>query len=278
MKPADSPFLDMFTPSAGPGDASLDGDELVLSDVVVRDKFSQVESTVDVRYRFDEAAQGLGLVTSTTVAQAPLLKRWFASLVPQLAQWWRGTALVPIAQANPDLQTQFEAPLMGPVQGVSLVRGWAFDTLPGETIDLVELFIDGVRNTNIPCCSPRQDVANANPGFPAANTLNSGWGLTINWGDLSAGDHSTQIQVTSSTGEEALLDPRTVTVVKLGDFPFIDDFDISAASVSIDGQDIVLTGVIVQDKATQALANITLRLRWSEAAQALTIISAAPVS
>ena len=86
-----------------------------------------------------------------------------------------------------------------------------------------------------------------------------------------------QIQVTSSTGEEALLDPRTVTVVKLDDFPFIDDFDVSAASVSIDGQDIVLTGVIVRDKASQQLANITLRLRWSEPDQALTVISAVPV-
>ena len=127
-----------------------------------------------MRYRFDEATQGLGLIDSTTVAQAPLLKRWFASLEQRLNHWWSHTSLVPFAQANPDLQTQFEAPLVGPVQGVSLMRGWTFDTLPGETIDLVELFIDGVRNTNIPCCSPRQDVANANPGFPAANTLNSG--------------------------------------------------------------------------------------------------------
>ena len=276
VKPADSVFLsnlDLSTASA-----SLSGEALVLSDVVVTDSFTQLPSTVDVRYRFDESSQGLALVESMTVAQVHSLKRWFASVEQNLNQWWQGTSLVSAAFANPDLQTEFEAPGVGPVQGVSLVRGWAFDTLPGETIDLVELFIDGVRNTKIPCCSVRQDVTNANPGFPAANTLNSGWGLTLNWGNLSAGAHNTQVRFTSSTGEVAMSDTRMVTVVKLGNFAFIDDFDVSAASVSIDGQDIVLTGVIVQDKATQQLANITLRLRWTPATQGLAIISAAPVS
>ena len=278
IKPANSPFLDMFVPSPFDFDASLSDGGLVLRDVFVRDKFTQVESLVDVRYLFDETTQGLGLVEST-VAQAPLLKRWYASLERQLVHWWSEvTLLVPVHADITSSTASFEAPLIGPVQGISLVRGWSFDTLPGETIDLVELLIDGVLNTTIPCCSERQDVANANPSFPPANTLNSGWGLTLNWGDLSAGDHTVQIQLTSSTGQEFPLGTRTVMVVKLGDFPFIDDFDVSAASVSIDEQDIVLTGVIVQDKATKALANITLRLRWSEPAQALTIISAAPVS
>ena len=42
------------------------------------------------------------------------------------------------------------------------------------------------------------------------NALLSGWGLTLNWGDLTAGAGTAQIQFECATGETVLSDTRTV--------------------------------------------------------------------
>ena len=256
VKLGDFPFLDLFDLSnATVGKA---GQELTLSGVQVRDKDSQAEKTVDATFQWMRAAQGFQLTDSTTLAQLTpppsLLAAWWETL----QHWFRGAALIPHALANPGLMHTFESPTNGPVSGITLVRGWAFETEASEGIEGVELFIDGQLNTTIACCSEREDVQAAFPQFPAPNTLNSGWGLTLNWGDLPAGEHEAQVVISSTTGGSVLSPVRTVSVIKPGGFSFLDSLDISMAVVTLDGQDVVLSGVVVEDSASEATATINL--------------------
>jgi hypothetical protein len=73
----------------------------------------------------------------------------------------------------------------------------------------------------------------------------------------------------------SLTETHTVHVVRIGGFAFVDQFDLTAATARIEGEEIVLTGVRVRDKATQQTRAITVRLRWSLASQALTIVESA---
>ena len=57
------------------------------------------------------------------------------------------------------VRATFEGPGDGDnVAGVQIVRGWTFSDVASATITPVNLFIDSVLNTVIPCCSERQDM------------------------------------------------------------------------------------------------------------------------
>ena len=116
------------------------------------------------------------------------------------------------------------------------------------------------------CCSERTDVRAAFPTFPAANTLNSGWGLTKNWGNETSGPHTLRVEIVSTSGA-VFSTSRTVTVVKPGDFGFLDQFMLSGATAAILGQQVQLAGVQIRDKATQATATVDLAYAWQAPSQ-----------
>jgi len=66
-----------------------------------------------------------------------------------------------------------------------------------------------------------------------------------------------------------------VTVVKPGGFEFLDQFDLSGATARIEGEEIVVSGVQVRDKATRQTRVVSVRLRWFQSSQALGIVAAA---
>lgn len=134
----------------------------------------------------------------------------------------------------------------------------------------VRLMIDGIPSSTIPCCSQRSDVAAGYPG--SANALNSGWGFTINYGNLSAGFHSIGVRLGNSMGASLTVN-HEVIVVQVGGFEFLDQFDLSAATAQIQGEEIVLSGVQVRDKATQQTRVVTVRLRWFERSQSLGVVA-----
>ena len=166
--------------------------------------------------------------------------------------------------------------MAGPVGGVDLVRGWGYEQAPAEALDTIRFFIDNVENAPVVCCSPRPDVAAA---FPAdVNALLSGWGLTLNWGNLTAGAHTAHLEYESTTGETVVSDTRTIIVVKPGGFGFLSAVSLTGAAVSLDGEEIVLSGVTVTEAGTGNTAQVTLRLRWDIGAQALRLVSAITTS
>ena len=170
------------------------------------------------------------------------------------------------------IRAALESPENGQAaSGIAIIRGWAFATRAGVQISSVELFIDGVRSGNIPCCSERADVRAAFPQFPATNTLNSGWGITVNWGIVSSGSHTVRVDVKTTAGE-SFSAASMVTVVKPGDFEFLDQFDLSGAFVGSDDQDIVVEEAQIRDKATGQLKLINARFRWEENCQCLGMV------
>src|SRR5262249_52340527 len=156
---------------------------------------------------------------------------------------------------------------------VALVRGWAFATQTDVRIASVELFIDGQSEGEIPCCSERPDVQGAFPALPPTNTLHSGWGVTINWGRFDSGIHTIQVRIKNTAGDVFLSEIRTISVVRIGDSEFVDQFNLSDATTHLEGGEIVVTGIQVRDKASGQAQVVTLRLRWSQSAQAFRVVA-----
>jgi hypothetical protein len=88
----------------------------------------------------------------------------------------------------------------------------------------IEIFVDDVFRRNIACCTVRAEVQAALP--TDANAGNSGFGLTVNWGELAAGSHTIRVEIRPTAGASIVIDTRTITVVKLGDFSFLNQFAI----------------------------------------------------
>ena len=97
---------------------------------------------------------------------------------------------------------------------------------PGEPIESVRLFIDWALDTEMECCLKRQDVQDAFPEYSATNTLSIGWALIKNWGTEASGPHIVRVDITSTSGE-VFSQSRTVTMVKPGDFEFLDQFVVN---------------------------------------------------
>lgn len=164
-----------------------------------------------------------------------------------------------------------ESPEAGVVGGVQIVRGWAFATEPGEVITRVDLVVNGEPGLSIPCCGARADVAADYPEYPSAVTLQSGWGLTLNWSLFPPGPHIVQVEIATNHGALWTSEPRTIEVIKLGGFEFIDQLSLADASVRRDGDEIVLEGVRVRDHASGQEQVLTLRLRWDFVSQSLVV-------
>jgi hypothetical protein len=267
VKPGNFEFLDLF--SLAQATALIDGDELVLEGVTVRDKATQQQKTIDAHYRWSSSSQSFGLIQSPTLAQSSPAPSLFAAWWSALLTGLKG--LTTPTQASPGVIAAFESPEASQLAaGVGVVRGWAFSDTASATITEVRLVIDGTAAGTVPCCSARGDVAAAYPGI--ATALNSGWGAVFNYGILNAGPHTFGVQITDSTGA-TFSAPHGVTVVKLGEFEFLDQCTLSGATAQLQGEDIVLSGVQVRDKATQQSKIITIRVRWLQSAQALGIVA-----
>jgi len=176
------------------------------------------------------------------------------------------------AYAAPSVVAAFEGPEASQIAaGIGVVRGWAFAETPGAAITEVRLVIDGLAYGALPCCSARGDIAAAYPNNSQA--LNSGWGATFNYGLLSPGLHTFGVQITDSAGA-TFSETHGVTVVTIGGFEFLDRCTLTDATVRIEGEDVVLEGVQIRDKASQQTRVITVRLRWLSNTQALSIVDA----
>ena len=271
VKAGNFEFLDQFSLSGAT--ARIEGDQLVVEGVVVRDKASQQKKLVNARYRWFTSSQSLQTVEAVTTATISSLRSFFTEMFTSLSARVLRLSGATTAQAAPGIGQSFESPEVNQVvAGIGVIRGWAFTDTPGTSLNEVRLVIDGMPSSFIPCCSARGDVAAAFPANP--NALNSGWGFTINYGNLPTGFHTIGIRFGDSTGA-SLTDDHGVTVVKIGGFEFLDQFNLAGATVQIQGEEMVLSGVQVRDKASQQTRVVTVRLRWLQSAQALGIVAAA---
>lgn len=116
--------------------------------------------------------------------------------------------------------------------GVSLVRGWAFTTIPGASIDtLVEVFVDGELILQAPCCSNRADVRNV---FPQAPLL-TGFGGVLNYDNLAPGSHAMAVVVSSSVGEQTTLLTTFAVIRPSASFTFLDSVQFANGAACVLG-------------------------------------------
>ena len=151
--------------------------------------------------------------------------------------------------------------------GVTAISGWTYST---EGADVsVKLRLNGETGEVIPCCGPRSDVEAALSDAPP----NSGFGLLYNYGNLPAGVHTVGVEV-SAAGEETMVIDHAVTVVVPADSEFLSAVDLSGASASIEGDNIVVSGVEVTDKDSGDTMTISVDLNYKTGLQSFQITEA----
>lgn len=271
VRPGSTSFVEVFTLSNAT--VEIDNQDLVLKRVRVREKNTQEEHEITARFRWVPSSQSIVLVQSEITDQFAALGTrvfsQFASFAQRVWPWeWFH---VPSAHAAANILAMLESPEGGqPVFGIGVIRGWAFVDDGTASISTIRLVADGQQVTTIACCSAREDVAAIFSQSPDAQT--SGWGITVNYAALSAGPHTIEIQIESTAGTTTST-AHQVTVVKREGFEFIDQFDLSEASARIEGEEVVISGVRIRDKASEQTAMVELRLRWLFNSQTLGIVA-----
>ena len=118
---------------------------------------------------------------------------------------------------NTDIILSIEEPKTANVaSGIANIRGWAISPIG---IDYVEYYLDDVFKTRVPYGGSRNDIGNAFPLFPNADS--SGYSMAQNFGNLSIGSHTMKIVAVDPLGDT---NERTVTfdVAKYSN-PFVSD-------------------------------------------------------
>lgn len=210
---------------------------------------------VTLRLAWQENAQNLGIVHAETTTPTQRARQTAARESRQHAQTIEEA--IKMVLENP--------PANRSVSGIGVLSGWVFPTTSGATITSLLQRIDGNTVGSVPCCSDRGDVAAAFPDHPQARL--SGFGAPINFNLLSAGAHTIGVEARESSGATRTIEHQ-VTVVKIGGFEFVDQFDLSAAEVSISGANIKIDNLTVRDKATQEVRQgINVQFAWQASCQ-----------
>jgi len=176
---------------------------------------------------------------------------------------------LPFAAAAGDIHWHLEQPTEGAMlTGVDNVRGWAISS---SGVKRVELWIDGVKRTDIPMGGSRRDVYNAFPSYPDAAT--SGFSMALNYGEMDAGSHSFEVRVVDSDDAVAskplLVDTSKFEPNFIGD---PDSVNLDNATLSIMENKIEIDGLRVGDKSYPVM------LEYSIGAQGMTISGIGPAT
>ena len=147
----------------------------------------------------------------------------------------------------------------GTAAGISNLRGWA---LAASGIERLELFVDGAFVSEIPYGGIRGDVEMAYP--EVQDSLNSGFGQTINFNNMGSGQHTVTIRAISRDGE--LLEQQSTFSVEAITQTFLppeEAPDLTDAAVSIASTDeIAVRGLKLADGSERNVV-----LKWSPARQ-----------
>ncbi len=135
-----------------------------------------------------------------------------------------GAVLAGPASADAAIIGVLEEP-MGVTSGVGNIRGWGFSNKGASILSPIEVFIDGEKAYEVPCCSSRKDVMAAQPDAPE----DTGFSGAYNWALLEPGEHEVSVVLKSSAGEMKTL-TRSITTVRLGEQTFLKRVRLSGDS------------------------------------------------
>jgi YVTN family beta-propeller protein len=263
-KPGGFEFLNSLTlSSASKTDLSSDKQEIIIQGAQAEDKDTGKQQEVNLHLAWQENAQRIGVVAAENVGN------------PSGGSSSGGTGsdctTTDTCPTPPAIQMVLENPSGGAtgiatetLSGIGVVSGWTFSSTSGATISSIRLRVDGESAGDIPCCSDRPDVKAAFPNQPQA--LRSGFGALLNFNLFASGIHIISVEVEDNTGVTKHIE-RSIETVKVADSEFLDQFDLSAAKASIEGETLLLDGVKVRDKASQQMTQVTTNYAWEQDCQ-----------
>jgi hypothetical protein len=151
--------------------------------------------------------------------------------------------------------------------GKTVLSGFAYDD-GGKTVT-IRARIDGVTLTGpeviVPSGTIRQDVT--------AN-VNSGFSLLFNFGTAfnPPGPHTIGVEITAP-GETPKIVDRAIKVIHPGNAAFVDDFDLSGASCSLQGDTINLNNVRITPSGGGQAVTTNLGAQFAVSEQELVFVS-----
>lgn len=151
--------------------------------------------------------------------------------------------------------------------GVANIRGWVVGSVG---IERVELYVDGVFETDIPSGGLRLDVSDMFPNYP--DSSKSGFSMAFNYSHLTAGQHTVLIQAIDKSGVSK--DASAAFNIARFDSSFISDptkVSLNGATISHDNQSIITINNLTADGKTY-----DIRLDWRTAMQGYAITRIAP--
>ena len=162
-----------------------------------------------------------------------------------------------------DIRLAIDEPSPGGIHsGIGAVRGWAISS---NTIERVEVFVDGEYLFDIPHGGSRGDVGNAFPEVEGSDL--SGYAATVNFNNLVLGEHEVVVRATDSFGSsiERAVDFEVIRF----DESFIsadDHFELGWAGLSALGRSISIYGANIGE------ARYHVVLQWRDSTQGFEII------
>lgn len=164
-------------------------------------------------------------------------------------------------------QILLEEPVNDQVHGgIGNLRGWAVST---ESIERIEIYIDGAFAFNAPFGGDRPDVAQLFPTIPGSDK--SGFSLAYGYSNLEAGAHTITAKAITMGGE-SMESSSTFTVVRFAD-TFVGpekNVDTSSATITSSGSGMMIDGVSIAGKM------YSVRLQWRTAKQGYEIVEIRP--
>jgi YVTN family beta-propeller protein len=243
-------------------EANIDGQEIVIKQVLAQDADAATDDReVTVRLAWQQETQTLALIraensgTSSQSTAAPQSPTPIERIVR--AEGEADTIIATLE--NP---TAFASSTVG---GKGLVSGWAFSNKTGVSIASVHLRVNGVNVQTIPCCTARADVASGHPDFPQA--LRSGFAVVVNFNQLPSAKYKIGVEIRDSNGVSKIIENET-TVVRLGEVPFLDEFNLSQAKAEIEGGfALFLDKIRIRPRGSTEVREIAARFQWQQSCQ-----------
>jgi hypothetical protein len=184
-------------------------------------------------------------------------------------------------QTGTAITLNWESPVDGQeISGVQTFRGFAYSSTPSTAIS-IKLLVAGA-SFDVPWGFVRADVA------AGGGQANSGFGTAENVGNLPPGPVAITLEFREAGSSGDCTAPscarvtRNFTVAKPGaqsgevaPFRFLTELDPAGANLALDGDEIIVAPVTVQDSDGGGTRQSTLRLRWLQNTQSFGTVDAA---
>ena len=278
VRPAGYKFLELPTVIGSTShEINTETQELMLQNVTFRDKHSNERASGELWLAWQENIQQLAVVGSrivvtgeevTPVGEDETVDGEDETSDENASQI---TAVFenppPLGAPEERVVTQITA------GGIGMVSGWAFSRNPEAEIDRVSLRVDGAApltvGEEIPCCSDRPDVrAHFQDEFPEVPP-NTGFGGLVNFNRIPSGARTISVEIRDTANpDEPLIINRDVSVVRLGDAEFLEDFKLTEeSSVTVTGSLLTLQDVDIRAKGEDETMTVDAGFIWNESCQ-----------